>query len=117
MNALEEIGPTIAEKLTFFRSAFYEADGTRLELVELSADQVADVWAELEAAEADGRMMDVYRLLVLHGTYHADAPVFSSLEQVKRLPARHLVPMGEKLLELCELGVDSGEAPGDPDET
>lgn len=117
MSTVEPIGPRLVDKLTSFRSDSFDADGTVIELVELTAEQMATVWDDLEAAEGEGRVLDVYRQLLLYGAHHGGSPVFASIEDVQRLPGRLLIPMGEKMLQLCDMGLDSGNALGDQDET
>lgn len=103
-------GPSILEKLSALKSEMFDADGTPIELVELTGLAASDVWAALAGAEQSGQMIDAYSLLVLHGAVgRSGGPLFASLADVQRLPVRLLVPMGEIMLRLCDMGIDSGK--------
>ncbi len=107
-----------AEQLSALRTERYKTDGLVIELVELTAAQATAIWGELGDLEDAGRLIDVYKLLVLHGAHNSDGDrVFLEREQLDRLPVRHLVPMGEAMLRVCDMGLDSGNAEGDPAET
>lgn len=110
-------GPTVVDKLTALRRETFDAEGTPIELVELTGLEATEVWGALDGAEASGNLIEAYALLVLHGARHpGGGQVFESLDQVRSLPARYLVPMGERMLQLCDMGLDAGNAAGAPDE-
>lgn len=113
--AARELHLSAAEQLSALRTERYQVDGLVVELVELTAAQATAIWAELGELEDAGRLIDVYKLLVLHGAHNTDGVrVFGALEELDRLPIRHLVPMGEAMLRLCDMGLDPGNADGDP---
>ena len=115
--AARELHLSAAEQLSTLQVERYETNGLVIELVELTAAQATAIWAELGDLENAGRLIDVYKLLVLHGAHNSDGDrVFLKLEELDRLPIRHLVPMGEAMLRLCDMGLDSGNAEGDPAE-
>lgn len=111
-----ECEPTPFERLTALRSEIYDADGLTITLVELSADQALNLWEQISDLEAAGRLVDIYRLLVFEGAWVGNERLFNnqSFEDTKRLPIRHLVPMGEAMLKLCDMGLDEGNGQGDP---
>jgi hypothetical protein len=116
MEATDIIGPSILDKLRALKSEIFDADGTPVELVELTGFQASALWVSLSEAEKSGHLIDAYSLLILHGAVGpSGAPLFASLDLVKRLPARLIVPMGEIMLRLCDMGIDSGKADA-PDE-
>lgn len=116
--AARNLQPSAAEQLSTLRTERYETNGLVIELVELTTAQATAIWAELGQLEDEGKLIDAYKLLVLHGAHNSDGDrVFLELGELDRLPVRHLVPMGEAMLRLCDMGLDSGNAEGDPAET
>ncbi len=118
MDAAEQ-KPDLLEALSELKSATYDADGITVDLVELTAGQALEIWEDLAAYERENRLIDVYRLLVFHGAWADGRRLFSGhlLEDVDQLPLRHLVPMGELMLQLCDMGLDVGNAVGDQGNT
>lgn len=109
-------GPSLLERLSALKSEVVHLEDMVVELVELTAGESALIWDDLEVAEGSGRLLDAYARLVLYGAhYPGGGRVFDSLVDVERIPARLLVPMGEIMLRLCDMGLDSGNAPGAPE--
>lgn len=106
-------GPSLLDKLSALRHEPFDVDGTPIELVELTALEATALWDALGAAEAAGNMIEAYTLLVFHGAHHpGGARIFDEIDQVRQISARYLVPMGESMLKLCDMGLDPGNVPG-----
>ncbi len=94
------------------KSEFYHGAGQPVELIELTTEQAMSLWEDLTELERQGRIIDIYRLLVLHGAHWNRERVFANLTQTLDLPVRHLVPMGEAMLRLCDMGIDANPETG-----
>lgn len=105
----------LRQRLGFRRSREHVIGGTTVLLVELSALDAGAIWGELADAEHAGRMLDAYVRLVLVGVCSpAGERLFATLDEVEALPARVVTELAEIIMELTDLGVDSGKVEGDP---
>ncbi len=118
VSPIGPVPPTLREKLGFRRSKVFAFDGGEVLLSELTAGEAAAIWCALTDAETAGRDLDGYMEIVAAGARTAAGDkLFESVEEVRNLPARLVVPMAQTIMDLSDLGLESGKGEGDPPET
>lgn len=98
------------------RQKIINLDGLEVTIKELTAADAIAVWGDLSDAELTGNVWPAYQQIIQRCAYNGAGPYFESVADIDRLPARIVIPLGEAILNLSDIGLEtsSGNVPSDP---